>query len=184
MSDSGRSEENLGKEQIMGGGPPKNGAKLWPKTKKPGGGRPGPGASVIGRISPPLGTEIHRRPYTGSEGGEGEPQGEGTALLNLNLKEPYTPPRVPSRPFESPPPPPPRTAGEEKVKPGEKELHSVARSKVKTNPRTRSTPRKIKEVMTHEETQKAAVSPSCCERVKVNQKLSWSQSPVKRSDTY
>ena len=39
------------------------------------------------------------------------------------------------------------------------------------------------EVMTHGETQKAAVSPSCCERVKVNQKLSRSQSPVKQSDT-
>ena len=102
--------------------------------------------------------------------------------MKTNLKDPYTPPRGPSRPVESPPPPPPRTAGEEKGKTGEKELHSVARSKVKTNPRTRSTPRKVKEVMTHEETQKAAVSPSCCERVKVNQKLSRPRSPVKQTD--
>ena len=80
--------------------------------------------------------------------------------MKTNLKEPYTPPRVPSRPVESPPPPPPRTAGEENVKPGEKELHSVARSKVKTNPWTRSKPRKIKDVMTHEETQGVADSPS------------------------
>ena len=59
----------------------------------------------------------------------------------------------------------------------------MARSKVKTNPRTRSTPRKIKEVMTHGETQEAAVAPSCCERVKVNQKLSRPQSPVKQTNT-
>ena len=103
--------------------------------------------------------------------------------MKTNLKDPYTHPREPSRPVESPPPPPPRITGEEKGKTGEKELHSVARSKVKTNPRTRSTPRKIKEVMTHGETQKAAVAPSCCERVKVNQKLSRPQSPVKQTNT-
>ena len=36
--------------------------------------------------------------------------------------------------------------------------------------------------MTHEETQKVAGSPSCCERVKVNQKLSRPRSPVKQPD--
>jgi len=81
--------------------------------------------------------------------------------MKTNLKDPYTHPRELSRPVESPPPPPPKTAGEEKVNPKEKELHTVARSKVKTNPRTRSTPRKIKDVMTHGETQRAAVAPSC-----------------------
>ena len=84
--------------------------------------------------------------------------------MKTNLREPYTPPKVPNRPVESPPPPPPRITREEKVNPGEKELHSVARSKVKTNPRTRSTPRKIKAVMTHEETQGVARSPSCCSK--------------------
>ena len=80
---------------------------------------------------------------------------------------------------DSPSPPPTPAVREERVNPKEKELHTVARSKVKTNPRTRSTPRKIKDVMTHGETQRAAVAPSCCERVKVNQKLSRPQSPVK-----
>ena len=36
--------------------------------------------------------------------------------------------------------------------------------------------------MTHEDTQKVASSPSCCERVKVNQKLSRPRSPVKQPD--
>ena len=62
LSDSGRSEESPRNEQIMGGDPPENGAKSWLKTKRPGGEKPGPGASVIGGTSPPLGMEIHRRP--------------------------------------------------------------------------------------------------------------------------
>ena len=62
------------------------------------------------------------------------------------------------------------------MNPGEKELHSVARSKVKTNSRTRSIPRKIKAVMTHEETQGVAGSPSCCSKAKVNQNRTGPQS--------
>ena len=44
----------------------------------------------------------------------------------------------------------------------------MARNKVKTNPQTRSNPRKVKDVMTHGETQGVARSPSCCRRMKVN----------------
>ena len=61
---------------------------------------------------------------------------------------------------DSPPPPPPPVAREEKVNPKEKELRSVARNKVVTNPRTRSTPWKVQDVMTHGETQNMARSPS------------------------
>ena len=46
-----------GKEQTTGGGPPRNGAKSWPKTKKLRGGKPGLRVSTIGGTSPPLGTE-------------------------------------------------------------------------------------------------------------------------------
>ena len=88
--------------------------------------------------------------------------------MKTNLREQYTPPKVPNWPAESPPPPSPIVTREEMVNPGENELHSVAHSKVKTNPRTRSTPRKIKDVRTHEETQSVARSPCCCSRMKVN----------------
>ena len=53
--------------------------------------------------------------------------------------------------------------------PKEKELYSVARNKVVTNPRTRSTPRKVKDVMTHGETQNVARS-TLCRRMKTNLK--------------
>ena len=220
LSDSGRSEESPRNERIMGGDPPKNGAKSWLKAKKPGGEKPGPGASVIGgtaldqdsppppptpvvreeRVNPkekelhsvarnkvvtnPRAKSIPRKVKDVMTYGETQEVARSPACrrMKTNLKEPYTPPRVPSRPEESPPPPPPRIAREEKVKPGEKELHSVARSKVKTNPRTRSTPRKIKDVMIHEETQGVANSPSCCEKIKVNQKLSGPRSPVKQPE--
>ena len=62
---------------------------------------------------------------------------------------------------DSPPPPPPPVVREEKVNPKKNELHSVARNKVVTNPRTRSNPRKIKDVMTYGETQNVARSLSC-----------------------
>ena len=51
---------------------------------------------------------------------------------------------------DSPPPLPAPMLREDKVNPKEKELHSVARNKVVTNPR--SIPRKVKDVMTHGET--------------------------------
>ena len=102
--------------------------------------------------------------------------------MKTNLKEPYPSPQVPDQAVESPPPPPSRVTREERVNPREKELHSVARSKVKTNLRTRSTPRKIKAVMTHEETQGVAGSPSCCEKVKVNQKHIGPRSPVRQPE--
>ena len=58
----------------------------------------------------------------------------------------------------------------------------MARSKVNTNSRTRSTPRKIKALMTHEETQGVAGSPLCCWKVKVDLRESHGpQSPEGRS---
>ena len=56
----------------------------------------------------------------------------------------------------------------------------MAHNKVVTNPRTRFTPRKVKDLMTHEETQGVARSPSCCRRLKVNLRESRleSKSPV------
>ena len=68
---------------------------------------------------------------------------------------------------DSPPPPPAPVVGEEKANPKEKELHSVAHNKVVTNPRAKSIPRKVKDVMTHRETQDVARSPAC-QRMKMN----------------
>ena len=62
---------------------------------------------------------------------------------------------------DSPPPPPAPVFREEKVNHKEKELHSVARNKVVTNPMAKSIPRKVKDMMTHEETQDVARSPAC-----------------------
>jgi len=70
---------------------------------------------------------------------------------------------------DSPPPPLPTITQEEKVQPKDIGLHAVACSKVVTNPRTWSTSRKVKEVMTQGETQEVARSPSR-RRVKANLK--------------
>ena len=56
------------------------------------------------------------------------------------------PSRVPNQPVVSPPPPPPRVTREEKVNPGEKELHSVARSKVKPNPQVTLPPEGLRKI--------------------------------------
>ena len=66
---------------------------------------------------------------------------------------------------------------EEKVIPKEKELHSIARNKVVTNPRTRSTPRKVKDVMTQGQTQNVAWSP-LCRRRKTNLKEQYTSPKV------
>ena len=66
-------------------------------------------------------------------------------------------------------PPPPNITQEEKVQPKDKGLHAVARSKVLTNQRTRSTSKKVKEVMTQGDTQGVTRSLSC-KRVKANLK--------------
>ena len=62
---------------------------------------------------------------------------------------------------DSPSPPLPIITREEKVQPKDKGLHAVARSIEVTNPRTRSTSKKVKEVMTQGDTLGVARSPSC-----------------------
>ena len=76
---------------------------------------------------------------------------------------------------DSPSPPPPIITQEEMVQLKDKGLHAVARSKVITNPWTRSMLKKVKEVMTQGETQGVARSPSC-KRVKANLK-EWYAAP-------